>query len=105
LGTSFYGQPSYILSNSKVPIKALDNYQSTFKVDWDCQQSLMQLAKHNKVQLIWVPGYESMAGNETADQMANWDLNLYSKDLNQLASPQWEFPRKWSRTGQIDHRK
>jgi hypothetical protein len=31
-----------ILSNSKAPIKALDNHQSTFKLVWDCQQSLMQ---------------------------------------------------------------
>jgi hypothetical protein len=29
-----------------------------------------QLAKHNRVQLIWVPGHKGTVGNETADQLA-----------------------------------
>jgi ribonuclease HI len=28
------------------------------------------LAEHNRVQLIWVPGHENIAGNETADQLS-----------------------------------
>jgi hypothetical protein len=35
-----------------------------------CHQSLIQLNKHNRVQLIWVPGHEGVVGNETADQLA-----------------------------------
>jgi ribonuclease HI len=58
----------YILSDSQAPIKALDKYTS--KLVWDCHQSLIQLARHNTVQLIWVPGHESTAGNETADLLA-----------------------------------
>jgi ribonuclease HI len=30
----------------------------------------MQLARHNRVQLIWKPGHEDIVGNETADQFA-----------------------------------
>jgi hypothetical protein len=30
----------------------------------------MKLAKHNIVQLMWVPGHEGIEGNETADQVA-----------------------------------
>jgi hypothetical protein len=40
------------------------------KLVWDCHQSLMQLAKHNIVQLIWVPGHEGVVGKETANQLA-----------------------------------
>jgi hypothetical protein len=60
----------YILSDSQAAIKALDKYQITSKLVWDCFQSLMQLAKHNRFQLIWVPGHEGIVGNETADQLA-----------------------------------
>jgi hypothetical protein len=43
---------------------------ATSKLVWDCHQSLIQPGKHNRVQLIWVPGYEGIVGNEMADQLA-----------------------------------
>jgi hypothetical protein len=42
----------YILSDSQAAIKALGKYQITSKVVWNCHQSLIQLARHNRVQLI-----------------------------------------------------
>jgi ribonuclease HI len=39
-------------------------------ISQDCHQSLLQLARQNRVQLIWVPGHEGIVGNETADQLA-----------------------------------
>jgi ribonuclease HI len=53
----------------KLPLK-LGNHSVTSKLVWDCHQSLMQLDDHNRVQLIWVPGHEGIADNETADQLA-----------------------------------
>jgi ribonuclease HI len=36
----------------------------------------MQLARHNTVQLIWVPRHEGSAGNEMADQLARTGSEL-----------------------------
>jgi hypothetical protein len=38
----------YILSHSQAAIKALNNYQITSKLAWDCHQSIMQQAKYNR---------------------------------------------------------
>jgi ribonuclease HI len=59
-----------ILSDSQAAFKALDKHQINSKLVWDCYQTLMELANHNRVQLVWVPGHEGIAGNETADHLA-----------------------------------
>jgi hypothetical protein len=51
----------YILSDSQAAIKVLV---------WDCHQSLMKLAEHNSVQLVWAPGHMGIGGNEIADHLA-----------------------------------
>jgi hypothetical protein len=60
----------YILPDSQEANKALDNYHINSKLVWNCHQSLMQQVKHNRVQLIWVPGHKGIEGNETANQLA-----------------------------------
>jgi hypothetical protein len=60
----------YILSDSQAAIEALGKYQITSKLVWECHQSLVQLARQNRVQLVWVPGHECIAGSETKDYLA-----------------------------------
>jgi hypothetical protein len=59
-----------ILSDSQAAIKALDSFQINSKLVWDCHQSLVKLAEHNRIQLVWVPGHMGIDGNEIADQLA-----------------------------------
>jgi hypothetical protein len=53
----YEGRNIYILSVSQAAIKALNNFQINSKLIWDCHQSLMRLAEHNRVQRIWMPGH------------------------------------------------
>jgi ribonuclease HI len=61
---------NYILSDSQAAIKAPGNQWTTSKLVWGSHQSLLQLAKHNRVQLIWLPGHQVIAGNKMADQIS-----------------------------------
>jgi len=60
----------YILLNIQAAIKVLNNFQMNSKLLWDCHQSLLKLAEHNRVQLVWVPGYMRIDGHEIADYLA-----------------------------------
>jgi hypothetical protein len=51
-------------------IKVLNNFQINSKLLWDCHQSALKLAQHNRVQLVWVPGHMRIDGNEIADYLA-----------------------------------
>jgi hypothetical protein len=57
----------YILSDSQAAI------QINSKLLWDCHQSLVKLAEHKRIQLVWVPGHMGIDGNEIADQLARQD--------------------------------
>jgi ribonuclease HI len=70
LDRNYRNRNIYILSDSQVALKALDKHQINSKLVWDCYQTLIELANHNSVQLVWVPGHEGIGGNETADQPA-----------------------------------
>jgi ribonuclease HI len=59
-----------ILSNSQAAIKALDSFQINYKFVWGCHQSLVKLAEHNRIQLVWVLGHMGTDGNKIADQLA-----------------------------------
>jgi ribonuclease HI len=70
LDRNYRNRNIYILSDSQAALKALDKHQINSKLVWDRYQTLMELANHNRVQLVWVPGHKGIAGNETADQLA-----------------------------------
>jgi ribonuclease HI len=84
-----------ILSDSQAAIKALGIHKLTSKLVWVCHETRIQLAKHNRVQLIWVPQHKGIVGNETADQLAR-------TGPESLAPSQLELPRKWSLIGRTE---
>jgi ribonuclease HI len=62
----YKGRDIYILFDSQVVIKALKNFEISYKLVWDCYQSLMKLAEYDRIHLIWVPGHRGIDGNEMA---------------------------------------
>jgi ribonuclease HI len=54
----------YIVSDNQAAIKALNNFQINSKLVCDCHQSLVELAKHTRVQLVWVLGHMGTDTNE-----------------------------------------
>jgi ribonuclease HI len=66
----YKGRNIYIFSDSRAAITALNNFQINSKSVWDYHQSLVKLAEHNRIQLLWVPGHMGIDGNVMADQLA-----------------------------------
>jgi hypothetical protein len=52
LDRNYRNRNIYILSDSQAALEALDKHQINSKLIWNCHQILMELAKHNRVQLI-----------------------------------------------------
>jgi Ribonuclease HI len=50
--------------------QALESVTVKSKVVLECLECLSELATHNSVQLVWVPGHEGILGNERADELA-----------------------------------
>jgi hypothetical protein len=48
----YRGRNIYIFSDSPAATKALDSLRINSKFAWECQQSLVKLAEHNRIKLI-----------------------------------------------------
>jgi ribonuclease HI len=68
------GRNTYIISDSQAAIKALESFTNS-KLAWDCHQSLVKLAGHNRNQLVWVSIDMEIDGYERTDQVARQGLS------------------------------
>ncbi|KAJ8917941.1 hypothetical protein NQ315_002636 [Exocentrus adspersus] len=59
-----------ILTDSQAALKGLRNHKVTSRLLWECWEELSDLARHNRVVLLWVPGHSGIKGNEKADELA-----------------------------------
>ncbi|KAJ8917629.1 hypothetical protein NQ315_000113 [Exocentrus adspersus] len=59
-----------ILTDSQAALKGLRNHKVTSRLLWECWKELSDLARHNRVVLLWVPRHSGIKGNEKADELA-----------------------------------
>jgi predicted transcriptional regulator len=52
VGKGYTGRNISIISDSQAAIKDLESFQINSKLVWDCHQSLVKLAEHNRIQLV-----------------------------------------------------
>lgn len=57
----------HILVESQGVIEAVDSFQISSKLIWDCCHSLVKLVDHKRIQLVWVLGHVLIDGNKKAD--------------------------------------
>ncbi|KAJ8914109.1 hypothetical protein NQ315_014306 [Exocentrus adspersus] len=63
-----------ILTDSQAALKGLRNHKVTSRLLRECWKELSDLARHNRVVLLWVPGHSGIKGNEKADELARKGL-------------------------------
>ena len=51
-----------ILLDGQSALKALESYQVSSKLVWECLQTLKTLATDNSIELCWVPGHRGIDG-------------------------------------------
>ena len=67
IARGYNGRKIMIFTESQAALKALESVTIKSKLVLKC---LSELARQNSVQLVWVPGHESILGNERADVLA-----------------------------------
>ena len=70
ISPQYYGKKVCIFSDSQAAIKSLGSISSNSKVVNTCRRSLMEMAEHVVLHLIWVPGHNDIHGNCVADELA-----------------------------------
>jgi Ribonuclease HI len=66
----YNGRTIMICSDSQAALKVLESVTYKSKLVLECLGCLNELATHNSVQLVWVPGHDGILGNERAEELA-----------------------------------
>jgi len=60
----------FIFSDSQADLRALDSYTTKSKTNSECRKSANEMATHQRINLIWVPGHQNIVGNCIAHVLA-----------------------------------
>ena len=76
IARGYNGRTITIFTDSQTALKAQDSVAVNCKLVLECLECLSELATHNSIQLVWVPGHEGILGNERADELAKKDADI-----------------------------
>ncbi|XP_044597530.1 uncharacterized protein LOC123274105 [Cotesia glomerata] len=60
----------YICSDSCAALRALEQIEVSSRLVRSCMNLLDELARYNRVKLLWIPGHSGNAGNDRANELA-----------------------------------
>ena len=70
IARGYNGRTITIFNDSQAALKALQSVTAKSKLVLECLGNLNELATHNSIQLVWVPGHEGILANERDDELA-----------------------------------
>jgi hypothetical protein len=83
------------LSDSQATIKVVDSFQINSKLYWNCHQSLLYLAEHKRIQLVWVPGHMGIDRNEITYHLGRQGSLFLYMVLNNSNFQHTRYSRAW----------
>jgi Ribonuclease HI len=70
IARGYNGRTITKFTDSQAALNALESVTVKSKLVLECLECLSELATHNSVQLVWLPGHEGILSNERADKLA-----------------------------------